>query len=1028
MICNGNDPKQQAFVKEIIENGLDRLINDPKAQMIGATDRMTFEWLWNKYTGSPWGTREIHKTDIKRFNRGLSIFLNGIGKKQNWIQRNFYLPKRLTGTTFFGEKFIQGVGEAASYHQRLMKEGKKLTDDMIGGLYEMFIDKQSPLYQKWGRDLTKKELKEFQELERELWLNPKSVDPVKHDALMTRLSQMAGWNMSEGTTGVSYAGEVLKRYQGILDFTIVTGLTPTEKIILNKWNVLRADMMKALINTGITQKRIAQELNNPVERDFIVRSIERIQKEIDALLIQGNIDMKQIKNDPEKAGWEQSWENGLEVVDPRTGVIEKYKVEDPHTGEMVLATGIKKYFPKLVLEMTDIMNNITKFANDKDRVQYDNLTPEQLEQTIIADLQPGNVAKRLKQAADDSKYWSLDPVHYLTKYVHDVASSNFKARVQYAYIDGIKSLVEATRKINTGGWKGSEESKEIGSYANEMINTMAQIRDSAINNYKGSLTEVDHAIRLINGFEYMSKLGFSLKSGLKNRTQGFWNWIEFGSMGYYRSRKFYEGTDRPYDPTRGEKEVTNSMMVERQLRRMGMMMGEKGSTVGDAASISSATAGSLDVIMVPKGFTVNAEGALVHASKKSNLARAADNMSWLADLSSKYTTGTVLTFGMLGQRYSQQWAENQNRLKTFKMAFAHAFTLEQKRHSYWVDKLTKAKKKQPTDTEVYDAMENAAGNIALEMVKKLHFDYDNWAKAKILQGRGGKTIGQFQHFKFAFFDLNYQLVRNVARDVKDFNIVEINPYTGKKRINSNFQQLSRMSMVYSMLGGLAAYLFDIEVGGLFSTIGYQPGTREDEGRFISGSKGGLIDNPIIEEANKLIDFMGADRESGTPAEEEKLYGSYFGKGPIISNMGPFVSDLFTVAELFDFLNLTSDQYAKRKHLNYEPSNWQWRYQVARIFNVAAARTIWHTIPALARGDIPQAIRIETGLYKPRWISKWAAESKRDIAEKIGYSKKGWTGRDPFVKQKKYEARKAKNKAKVNEDEQKRKVLQSLNQF
>ena len=45
MICNGNDPKQIAFVKELIEGGLDRLVNSPKAKMIEMTDMGTFEWL-----------------------------------------------------------------------------------------------------------------------------------------------------------------------------------------------------------------------------------------------------------------------------------------------------------------------------------------------------------------------------------------------------------------------------------------------------------------------------------------------------------------------------------------------------------------------------------------------------------------------------------------------------------------------------------------------------------------------------------------------------------------------------------------------------------------------------------------------------------------------------------------------------------------------------------------------------------------------------------------------------------------------
>lgn len=1023
MICNGTDPKQQAYVEEIINNGLDRLINNPKAQMIGMTDWGTFTWLWNKYTKSPWGSREIHKTDIKRFNRGLSIFLNGIGKNQNWIQRNFYLPKRLAGKTFYGERFIEGVSEAASYHQRIMAEGGKMTNDIVQGLYDMFHDKQSPLYQKWGRSLTKKEVKEFQNLEKELFMTSKEMNPEKHQEIMNKLQEMAGWNVAEGTQGVTYAGEVMKRLQGIMDFTIATGLTPTEKKILNKWNIMRAEMLKSLINTGITQKRIAQNLNNPVEKDYIIRAIDRIQKEIDALLIQGNVDMKQVKNDPDKAGWHKAWVNGLEIIDPRTGKIEKYKVEDPITGEMVVATGVKKYFPKLVLEMTDIMSNIQKYAKSgKEREAYDKMTPEQLEQFIINDLQPGNIAKRLKQAGDDSKYWSLDPVHYLTKYVHDVASSNFRARVDLAYSDGIKSLVEAARKANTGGWKGSKQSIEIGDYANEMINTMSQIRDSAVNNYKGTMTEAGNIVRFINGFEYMSKLGFSLKSGIKNRTQGLWNWIEYGSMGYIRSNQFYKRTDRPYDVTMGEKEVTNTGMMHRQLRRMGFMMGEKNifgkESIESGANVSAATKGSLDPVMVPQGFSLDSNGRLIHSSGKSNLARAADGMAWLAEISAKFTTWGV---------GSQQWAENRNRYNTFKMSFAHAFMLEQNRYQHHKDKLTTKNNKQPTEKQIYDAMERSAGNVALEMVKKLHFDYDNWAKARILQGGVGKTVGQFQHFKFAFFDLNYRLVNDLVRDVKDFNIVEINPYTGKKQINENFMKTSRMAMVYSLLGGLNALLFDIDTGGLFSSVAYQIGTREDEGKFISGSKSGLIDNPIIEEANKLYDYMSADREAGTKEEEDKLYGAYYGKNPILANLGPFVSDIVTIGELFDFMNLTSEEYEKRKHLNYDPSSWEWKYQVARIFNVAIARTAWHTVPALMRGDIEQAFRIETGLYKPRWISKWKDQTMEDVAPKIGYSKEGFFGRDPFVTRKKKRKRKE-NREKKSKKVGRRSILRSLDNF
>ena len=44
--------------------------------------------------------------------------------------------------------------------------------------------------------------------------------------------------------------------------------------------------------------------------------------------------------------------------------------------------------------------------------------------------------------------------------------------------------------------------------------------------------------------------------------------------------------------------------------------------------------------------------------------------------------------------------------------------------------------------------------------------YYNWAKARILQGKTGKVVGQFQHFKFAFFDMQYQILKDMKMKQK----------------------------------------------------------------------------------------------------------------------------------------------------------------------------------------------------------------------------------------------------------------------
>ena len=973
MICNSTKPDQIKKYRELVNGALHKIVTNPKAKATGQIDSATFEFLWNKYTKSPWGSRDITDVDMKRFNQGVKEWLSNIGVKQNWIQRNFKLPKRVVGNFVQGEKFIQVVGEAASYHQRFMKEGAKSLDVILtDGLFKMFTDADSPIFQRRGK-LSKKEYNKIVTLETRL----QEAKPGSKQAndLLVELVELGGYGLSEKNANISHAGEVLRRFEGILDFSITQGLTPLEHNIVQQWNVLRADTMKGLMNGAISARRTLELLNDPQDRKFLTNAIDKVQSAIDGLLIQSSVDMKKIKAQPGKEGWIKSWENGLEVIDPYTGKSEPYRTLDAKTGEYVV--GIKKYFPKYVIELTDILNNVTEYAQSKDRIDYKGMKPEQLEQAIIEGIDPTRITKRLERAADQERYYSLDPVFYLNKYVHDVASFNFKTKINHANTVATKDLVKAVRKNNVYGAE-----IDIGEYSRQMIDILTEIRGSAVNNYGDKMGNMDQVVRIINGFEYMSKLGFSVRSGLKNRTQApLWNFIKFGMRGQFLSRDFYNKTSRPYDPASGESPVGNQAMLERQLRRFGFLTGEK-SLLGiekgpQGANVAAATQGSLDAIVVPKGYTTDSQGLLIRSSDGGGkLKYVADKMGAIAEISARRTIyGT--------EKGSQQWAENQNRLSTFEMSFAHAFTGELRRYDYWKDKLS-TKNKTATDKQIYDAMENSAGNIAQEMVKTLHFDYDNWAKSRILQGKTGKTIGQFRHFKWAYFDLNYQLFKEVARDFKAGVVIDTNPWTGKKQIAQSYREMSRRAMIYSLIPGLFAAVTDYDIGGLFSTAGWTIG-GDKEGR-TTENRAGLIDDPIIEDAFKLINYLGAD-----PGEDnylERKYGTFYGKNPIAANLGPFVSDILTIAELTDFWNQTDEEYEAKKNLNMDLNSPEWQYQIARIFNIQAARTYWHTLPAFLDGSYEKMLRIETGAYKPRWISEWRKEvGIPTVREILGVPKK-----------------------------------------
>ena len=101
------------------------------------------------------------------------------------------------------------------------------------------------------------------------------------------------------------------------------------------------------------------------------------------------------------------------------------------------------------------------------------------------------------------------------------------------------------------------------------------------------------------------------------------------------------------------------------------------------------------------------------------------------------------------------------------------------------------------------------------------------------------------------------MFKNVARDAKSGIVFDTNPWTGKKQISQSYQEMMRMSMIYSLIPGLFAAATDLDIGGLFSTAGWVFGDDKAKDR-TTENRAGLIDNPLIEDAFKLINYLGAD--------------------------------------------------------------------------------------------------------------------------------------------------------------------------
>ena len=947
---------------------------NPKAKMMGANNMETFKWLWKKYTGQPFDptTIKIRDYDVRIFEQGIKEWNKGLMKESGFFARNFKLPKVLTRGIKGGEDFIGQLEEAISYNQRQLKEGAIHINEMMGGLYDMFLkDKDSPII---GENApksyntndkmfqTKKQYDHFQKLEKRLLQasTPKQIKDARDEVI-----KFIGKKGPNGPVG----GQIVRRFQDILGGLIpYKDLTAVERKISHHWDILRLDSMKNLLNGAISARRTLETLHESTGKNDLLKSLDVLNEQIEGLLISGEKTAEMVTNDyQQKEGvYIPTETNQFQIYNPRTKSYRPYKMRNVNTGEE--AIGIKKYFPKYVIELSEVMNNIVEYAKDTTgKKAWDGMTPEQIRAQVVKEINPQAISDRLKHAGETEHLHSLDPNYYLNKYLHDVASFNLRSRINHAYSEATSVIINNIRKNNTRSdnttyrWDTlAEKGGDVGQYSQYLVNLLTEIKDSALVSNAKSSTVMDEAVRAINAFEYISKLGWSVKGGLKNRTQGIFNWIYYGQRGYKRAKDFKNTSNRIGD-AKSDKDLTNESMIRRQLKRFGLMIGIK----AEAANVAAATAGSIDVSLIPEGFDVNDRGRLILLDKKSKAKKVADKMAWAADK----VSGPM------------KWAENANRIKTFEMAFAHSFTGEQNRLAYHRKKLIEKGIKEPTNEQIFDRIEGIAGNQAFEMVKFLHYDYDNWAKARVLQGQAGKVIGQYQHFKFAFFDMQYELIRNMVRSTKALKFTEVDPYNGETILNRDFSRMMRMGSLYSFIPGLIGLVTDFDVGGVMSTFGLALFEEDKRGKGDKSSAAGLIENPIIEEAARLLEYMGNDKD-GDLNEQLKHYNAYYGKNPITANLGPFVSDILTAAELTDFLNLTGDEYAEARSLNFDPNDSDWWYNVARIFSVQGSRTLWKSGPAMLKNQWEKAFRIETGAYKPKWITKWREKQLKTYAPKL----------------------------------------------
>jgi hypothetical protein len=273
-----------------------------------------------------------------------------------------------------------------------------------------------------------------------------------------------------------------------------------------------------------------------------------------------------------------------------------------------------------------------------------------------------------------------------------------------------------------------------------------------------------------------------------------------------------------------------------------------------------------------------------------------------------------------------QWVENNvNRSLTFKIAFSKMYNELNSRRDILERDI--AKDKTYDDAAITERINKEirtrSSRFAANMVKELHYEYSPFAKPKALRTAPGAVLGQFSTYSINFF--NYQ--RKIASE-------GINSVLSRDWNSEQAWRMYRLGMTYVAVDALISPLFSTDIGK-------------------------LVQNDTKDRVKQLYTWF-----TGTDAERKK---TFFGKGPALGTFGgPFVSDLITVGQLTNFMNMRKNQWTEY-FAGYQDFAERTKddkvFEYVRLLNTQLARTVYSTVPKMVNGTgLTTLVGNELGLY------------------------------------------------------------------
>jgi len=423
----------------------------------------------------------------------------------------------------------------------------------------------------------------------------------------------------------------------------------------------------------------------------------------------------------------------------------------------------KDYFPTQLLNIFPTMRALQDTIYDNKVVKAESF--EQLDQYVNGMVdnvinQVGITNHSKEKSTSNNKRYNKNIIGVLDAYVNDVTKFNYMVNTTDSLLSGIQRL---------RGQSDGEISGSTKVYMDYLFDTHATMMG-----YNMKSPQFSSLARGITSWQFISKLGFNLRTAARNATQSLQNLVYFGFSGWKGANNYL-------------KESKLSDLVKKEMEKHGVYFDE----VRELADMKG-------IFPDTETSKINGEDILVWKAD-STKDRFLNQLDAVAKFSSK----------------PMRWVENNlNRKITFKVAFAKSHE-EINGNRGDVKRLIEDARK--TDKGAFSDSEygktinekidrhiaNKSSRFAANMVKLLHYEYSAFGKPQIMQKPLGAIAGQFMTYSFNFFNYQRNIVRKGGSDL----------LAGDWK-SPDAQRLGRLGMMYFFINGVLATAFNTEFGNL----------------------------------------------------------------------------------------------------------------------------------------------------------------------------------------------------------------------